>query len=325
MSGAFVESRGETACRHMRRRTACVGNAVRLLVLLGVVSGAGACDAAGGAWRQAALLGEEAMHPQIAGDPFTPLAELTRLPLFELEDADVPDDYPVYAASSFNSKTHLCVFVVPAAQEPEVLGDEWHSSFVSGGPPLRHYDRLFGVTPAEQPLAIPPCRMWYVVPHRTVHVDEVRRVVSEERIPGLRMPCATDEFLSGLAEMKTLKMLAIGECIFCKRKVTDNGLRHIRGLRGLVYLDIRGLGITGDGLGALNGLTELRGLDLSETLVTDDGLSHLVHFAGLRDLRDPRVHGHVSVGDLVRDLLLVQDGEHPLLVRHHAFSFPAKR
>jgi Leucine-rich repeat (LRR) protein len=66
---------------------------------------------------------------------------------------------------------------------------------------------------------------------------------------------------------------------------TDEDLLHVRRLRRLEGLDVRGSGrITDAGLARLSGLSNLRGLDLSETPVTDAGMAHLGGLTGLVEL-----------------------------------------
>jgi hypothetical protein len=58
-------------------------------------------------------------------------------------------------------------------------------------------------------------------------------------------------------------------------RITDAGLRHLRGLRGLHLLYLPDTHVGDDGLAHLAGLRELKALSLSGTRVTDAGLLHL--------------------------------------------------
>lgn len=55
-------------------------------------------------------------------------------------------------------------------------------------------------------------------------------------------------------------------------KITAAGLRHLEGLRGLLYLSLCSLQITDDALAGLEEMTQLRLLSLDNTAVTDAGL-----------------------------------------------------
>jgi hypothetical protein len=65
-------------------------------------------------------------------------------------------------------------------------------------------------------------------------------------------------------------------------KVTDAGLKHVKGLTQLKELYVRGSQITDAGLESLKELQLLQVLDLNDTVITDVGLKHL---AGLTELR----------------------------------------
>ena len=57
--------------------------------------------------------------------------------------------------------------------------------------------------------------------------------------------------------------------------VTDAGMEHLKGLKGLRRLNLKGTQVTDRGLESLHGLTELRELDLSNTRVSDAGSRRL--------------------------------------------------
>lgn len=65
-------------------------------------------------------------------------------------------------------------------------------------------------------------------------------------------------------------------------RVTDAGLAHMKGLKGLQSLDLYGSQATDAGLAGLQGLTSLQMLVLSGTQVTDAGLAHLQGLTHLR-------------------------------------------
>jgi WD40 repeat protein/Leucine-rich repeat (LRR) protein len=66
--------------------------------------------------------------------------------------------------------------------------------------------------------------------------------------------------------------------------ISDAGLRHLKGLRGLQVLRLRGAAITDAGAEHLVGLAELRKLGIGGTQVGDAGLSPIGRLAQLREL-----------------------------------------
>ena len=58
-------------------------------------------------------------------------------------------------------------------------------------------------------------------------------------------------------------------------RVTDDGLRYLKGLTRLKSLELGGSKVTDAGLERLEGLTQLQELDLTGTKVTDAGVKKL--------------------------------------------------
>ena len=71
---------------------------------------------------------------------------------------------------------------------------------------------------------------------------------------------------------------------FFKKKVTDAGLVHLKGLASLQSLSLNFTQITDAGLVHLKDLTNLQSLSLANTQVTDAGLEHLKSLKNLQDL-----------------------------------------
>ncbi|MHC4398858.1 MAG: leucine-rich repeat domain-containing protein [Planctomycetota bacterium] len=73
--------------------------------------------------------------------------------------------------------------------------------------------------------------------------------------------------------------------------ISDSGLAHLKGLKNLKTLALRGTQITNAGLAHLKNLTNLESLDLNNTQITDAGLEHLRTLANLEllDLSDTRI------------------------------------
>ncbi len=71
---------------------------------------------------------------------------------------------------------------------------------------------------------------------------------------------------------------------FCDRKVTDAGLKCLKGLTSLHTLILRGTKVTDEGLSQLKGMTTLQSLNLGYTHVTDEGLAHLKGLINLQVL-----------------------------------------
>lgn len=91
---------------------------------------------------------------------------------------------------------------------------------------------------------------------------------------------ATDADLARVGRLPHLKKLDLSET-----KVTDAGLRHLRGLKNvrdvsLYYAEY----FTDDGLANLKGWTELERLNLRGSRVTSKAMEHIAHLKNLREL-----------------------------------------
>jgi predicted negative regulator of RcsB-dependent stress response len=89
----------------------------------------------------------------------------------------------------------------------------------------------------------------------------------------------TDAGLVHLSGLKGLKHLSLN-----KTQVTDAGLQHLSGLKELTYLCLDGRQMTESGLRHLAGLKELKYLQLQDPELTDAGLVHLAKLKGLKSL-----------------------------------------
>jgi hypothetical protein len=107
-----------------------------------------------------------------------------------------------------------------------------------------------------------------------------------DRIWGLHLgnTKVTDEGLRFLKEIPELRHLGLGEegpWDFSHKplpetsRITDAGLAHLRDLKQLQSLHIRGLSVTDAGLDSLSGLSNLHNLFLSRTRVQGPGLASL--------------------------------------------------
>lgn len=138
-----------------------------------------------------------------------------------------------------------------------------------------------GFTPAEEPLKIPRCTLWWVSPmHGKQELDwqSLAIDIREKEIPGLGdCTYATDEKIAHLSGAVNLRFLEMN-----RSSVTNSGLARLQGLTNLRRLELRGTDITGAGLVYLKDLKMLQHLRLAETRIEDAGVSHL---AGLRNLR----------------------------------------
>ncbi len=110
----------------------------------------------------------------------------------------------------------------------------------------------------------------------------------------LDVPNLTDADLVNLKGLHELELLSLND------KVSDAGMKHLKGLSGLGKLYLGRTRISDAGLAELEPLGSLGKLSLAETDVSDAGLAHLKKPAGLRhlDLHRTRV---TDAG--VRDLL----------------------
>jgi Leucine-rich repeat (LRR) protein len=86
-------------------------------------------------------------------------------------------------------------------------------------------------------------------------------------------------YLEGLTNLRRLN-------VEHSRRLTDSGLKHIKGLKNLEELSLANTGVTDAGLAELKGLERLRVLDVSQTEVTGSGLSELKGLENLRVLKE---------------------------------------
>ncbi len=116
---------------------------------------------------------------------------------------------------------------------------------------------------------------------RTRDWDAALRLLEQTTSPGLGVPRQmTDAMLKDIGRLEHLEALHVAGA----RQATDEGLRHLAGLKGLRQLVISGTAITDRGLAALRGLSKLEMLSLAGTSVTDEGLRHLAGCHALRDV-----------------------------------------
>jgi hypothetical protein len=94
-----------------------------------------------------------------------------------------------------------------------------------------------------------------------------------ERVP------VTDEGLRHLRALKGLKALSLGDL-----EITDEALVYLRGLEALEELDLYGNLITDRAMEHLSGLTNLKSIDLGNTAVSDEGIMRLAALPRLETL-----------------------------------------
>ena len=127
-----------------------------------------------------------------------------------------------------------------------------------------------GRTPAAEPLPIPKCRWWAVVPLKGVSLADVAAEGKVKGVRGLKLRDASNgdlAQLSGWVELQTLDLSL--------SNITDGGLVHLKGLKGLRTLILSNTKITDAGLAHLRELKGLRTLDLKLTDITSGGLAEL--------------------------------------------------
>lgn len=81
----------------------------------------------------------------------------------------------------------------------------------------------------------------------------------------------TDEDIATVGKISTLSVFLIDYA----PNVTDNGIKHLSGLKSLRILELSNTRITDEGLRYLKALPNLESLDLNGNIITDKGLSHL--------------------------------------------------
>lgn len=170
-------------------------------------------------------------------------------------DSEKPEQ-PRYAARTFNSTIALDVW--------RRAGPRWSRGWWG-----------LGRTPSSTPLEIPACYIWWVrpAPGRGVKDwDLLVGEIKEKKVPGLVVPAGarlTDSDLKRLADCTGLEFLVLSG------GVTDAGLELVKGMTGLLYLDLNAAEIGDAGLEHLKGLTKLECLELYNKPVGDTGLAHL--------------------------------------------------
>lgn len=107
----------------------------------------------------------------------------------------------------------------------------------------------------------------------------------------LRGTAIDDEGLELLTQLQNLTGLDLKKC----RNVTNDGLKHLAGIRRLAGLDLSFTGIGDSGIEQLGESAELHTLSLWETNVTSDGLRHLYRLRNLKNMYLPRRTSQVSV------------------------------
>lgn len=129
--------------------------------------------------------------------------------------------------------------------------------------------------------------------------------VDSLRVLDMNGPECDDACLAHLTSTK-LRWLSIGpEC-----QISDNALRDVGKLDGLLFLRISVAAVAGEQLGALRGLANLRGLILAGTSVSDAAMPHLKHLTALEylDLSSTHVLGddlwHLTSLEHLNTLLL---------------------
>ncbi len=111
-------------------------------------------------------------------------------------------------------------------------------------------------------------------------MSSLRDLPGLERLSIDYMAC-TDASMTHLRGLKRLRELSITAFQFiswrsdAQPRITDEGLRHLSGLRSLERLDIQSPVITDVGVENLKGLTQLRSLAFYSPKITDAGLAHL--------------------------------------------------
>ena len=104
----------------------------------------------------------------------------------------------------------------------------------------------------------------------------------------------TDEGMPLLARHPDLEDVSLDraatENSYLGLRLTDRGLRALKGLTKLKRLSIRNAAVTDDGLDALEGMPDLEELELRGTAITDAGAARLAKLTRLKWL-DPLRHG----------------------------------
>ena len=105
------------------------------------------------------------------------------------------------------------------------------------------------------------------------------------RLPSLAAVALVESKVTdaGLRHMRGLTNLSDLQ-LFFTNQITDAGLEHLKGLKSLSQLELMGTQVTDAGLLHIKGFTRLTVLDLEQTRVTDAGLAQLREFTNLSRL-----------------------------------------
>src|SRR5262245_44186676 len=90
---------------------------------------------------------------------------------------------------------------------------------------------------------------------------------------------ATDEDLKTLTPLLT-PLTQLKHIDLTRTKVSDEGMKHLSELKGLIDLELSQTKVTDAGLKHLAQISRLTTLNLSQTKITDDGLKHLADLKG---------------------------------------------
>ena len=88
----------------------------------------------------------------------------------------------------------------------------------------------------------------------------------------------TDDGLKGLGELTQLETVSLPD------RISDAGLKHLKGMTNLNNLNLYKTRVTGSGLAELKDLPNLQTLNLSRSRITDAGLANLKGWKSLRSL-----------------------------------------
>jgi hypothetical protein len=90
---------------------------------------------------------------------------------------------------------------------------------------------------------------------------------------------SADSVLPQVGRLHWLRELYLGGS-----SISDQGLRHLKGLTRVVSLDLSATAISDDGLASVEGFYRLRELNLARTRIGDAGIMHLVKLKDLSKL-----------------------------------------
>jgi len=111
-------------------------------------------------------------------------------------------------------------------------------------------------------------------------LQDLAAEINKLAIPGLALENReySDADLAHFKELD-LRFLSVR-----RTKVTDVGLKELRGISGLRTLVLEGDALTGMGLTHLRGMKSLRALELSGTAITNESITHLKDLPDLKEL-----------------------------------------